>query len=279
MEIFDSIKDKFIADLTDTVSLQKVIVFVVFVLFLNQFHEIKKNPIISLNYSKEIVTESVETQKNIKVTTTEKFIEKKIVKKRPQKVDKLDLKKKYWEEPKSLWLILLKKNVLEVFSTSSGIIAKISLATIFSVIGLLFFLHFIYQGFKNKLFNLFSRFSKLETYIKELEEEAQKNKSDNYYFDTIIAINLDNQLSDKIKFIKRFANTGEILFDLSILCILSFFLKFYIDLIIGLFLFASSTFLYYKSFHYYLSHYLPMFLKIQILKNEPTIDKNAKGII
>jgi len=279
MEIIESIKDKFISDLTDTVSFQKIIVFVIFVLFLNQFHEIKKDPILSLNYSKEIITEFVETQKNVKITTTEKLIENKIVKKKPQILDKIELEKKYWERPKSIWLILLKRNVLEIFSTSSGIITKISLATIFSVIGLLFLLHFIYQGFKKQLFDLFSYFSKLDDYIKNLEAVAQKNKSDNYYFDTIIAINLENQLSDKIKFIKRFANSGEILFDLSILCILSLFLNFYIDIIIGLLLFVSSALLYYKSFHYYISHYLPIFLKIQILKNESTIDNKANGMI
>ncbi|MBT3484290.1 MAG: hypothetical protein HOG03_06505 [Desulfobacula sp.] len=272
MDIFSAIKDRFIEELTNTVSLHKLFIFVIFSLFLFQFHVLIKEPMISVDYTREITTESLSKENNKIISIKEKFTEKKLLQQAPRKEKKFEPINSFWDQPKSIWIQLSKKKLKEIFSTDTGIIAKISIAIILSVIGLLTILHFLYRSLRKGLYILFSKSAKYSEYIKELQEKAVHNKSENFYFNTIVAINLESQLSDKMKHIRRLASIGETLFSLSILGCLSLALKYYIDFILSIIFLIISILIYFQSYKYYLSDYLPFFVQIQVLKNEPTIN-------
>ncbi len=90
-------------------------------------------------------------------------------------------------------------------------------------------------------------------------------------------MNLESQLSDNVKSIKRLAFLGEIFFFFSFLSCLSIGLKYYIDFVIGIFFFILFIIIYFKSYKHYLSDYLPIFIQVQTLKNEDII-RNQEDI-
>ncbi len=85
MDILGSIKDRFIEELTTTVSIHKIFIFLIFLLFFFQFHVLVKKPTVSVDYVKEIRTESIKKENNKIISTTEKLVEKKILQQPPLK--------------------------------------------------------------------------------------------------------------------------------------------------------------------------------------------------
>lgn len=269
MDLITSIKDKFIEEITNAIALHKLLIILIFILFYYQFAVIKTISTISVISENKTITEStIQDSKNIKITKEEILIEKNILKKHPEKITEIKNTINYWDDPHSIWRKICCNTMKEIFSTDSGIVTKITLLNILFSIVTFYVFSCVFNVTQRKLFDFFAFISDLKKYLSELKSRSKVALTDSDYMNFILAQSFETQLSDKSGHIKKISSFSEVLFNLSLISLISIFFGFYLDVLISIGLFVVSIFFQFLSFKYYLSQYLPIIVTIKVLKNE-----------
>jgi hypothetical protein len=157
-----------------------------------------------------------------------------------------------------------------VFDFKKGLLSSVTFENLFVCIFATGSVSYLYSQFSSKFFNLFSKSSNFDSYIKTIEEKVSSKKSDQEMLNYFLAKDISKQLDDLRVKIKSNHIRSEICFGI-IFCMLygvSDFIAFDWAIIIGLVFYVLLNS--WVSFRFYISDFLPYYITEQTLLGSKT---------